>query len=218
MKRALQALVAVTVTLGATGILATAALGTSCAEAVEWDGVRYVSVGPVRDAPEPGAALGEGEIPDCEAGGRCAPPGESVEVVRLKGVDPSVAVGARNGVYLAPGTLPELPDHPLHDAVYGSRTSPSYRERCGEPFVFTGEVGEAAGSLRVDLADPAPDQLEQLADDGLVWVEVDAGTVVEGFDRNGVATFEVGAPVEVTARVCDLGEVSGPLAGLIRPR
>jgi hypothetical protein len=214
--RALQAFTAVVLALGATGILATAALGTSCEEAVEWNGVLYVSV-PVREAPEPGAALGEGEIPDCVVGGRCAPPGESVEVVRLKGVDPSVAVGARDGVYLAPGTLPALTDHPLHDAAYGSPTSPSYRQRCGEPFVFTGEVEHASGNLRVDLAAPAPNQLEQLADDGLVWVEVDAGTAVEGFDRNGVATFEDGAPVEVTARICDVGEVSGPLADEIRP-
>jgi hypothetical protein len=217
VRRALQALAAVVLTLGATGILATVALGTSCAEAVEWNGVVYVSVGQVQEEPEPGAALGEGEIPDCEGGGRCAPAGESVEVVRLRGVDPAVAVGARDGVYLAPGTLPALPDHPLHDAVYGSPTSPSYRRRCAEPFAFAGEVEQASGSLWVDLADPAPDQLEELADDGLVLVEVDARTVAEGFDRNGVATFEDGAPVEITARICDLPEVSGPLADEIRP-
>jgi hypothetical protein len=216
VRQALQALAAVIVALGATGILASAALGTSCAEAVEWNGIPYVSVGQVRERPERGAALGEGEIPDCEAGGRCAPPDESVQVFSLEGVDPSVAVAARDGVYLAPGTLPALPDHPLHDAVYGSRARPSYRERCGEPFVFTGEMEEASGNLRVDLADPAPGRLEQLADDGLVWVEVDAGTVVEGFDRDGVATFEDGAPIEITARLCE-GELSGPLADRIRP-
>ncbi len=48
-------------------------------------------------------------------------------------------------------------------------------------------------------------------------MEVDADTVVEGFDRDGVATIEAGTPVEITARLCG-GELSGPLADLIRPR
>ena len=212
MNRAAQALTVVVVALAATGILATAALGTSCEDAVEWDGVLYVAPGPEQGAPERGASLGSGEIPDCEAGGRCSPPGEAVEVFRLEGVDPTVAVATNTGVYLAPGTFPALPDHPLHEAVFGSASNPNYRKRCGQPFSFVGEVTQAGLSLRVDPTDPPPDQLAQLVDDdGNIWVEVDADTVVEGFDRNGVATIDDGTPVEVTARMCE-GELSGPLA------
>jgi hypothetical protein len=92
VNRAVQAVAVVVGTLGASGILATAALGTSCEDAVEWDGVLYVSPGTVRGAPERGASLGSGEIPDCDAGGRCSLPGESVQIFRLEDVDPSVAV------------------------------------------------------------------------------------------------------------------------------
>ena len=217
VNRAVQALAVVVGTLGATGILATAALGTSCEDAVEWEGVLYISPGTVRESPERGASLGSGEIPDCEAGGRCSPPGESVQVFRLEDVDPSVAVATNTGVYLAPGTFPALPDHPLHEAVFGSSSNPNYRKRCGEPFGFVGEVRQGAGfSLRVDPNDP-PDQLLEFVEDEGVWVEVDADTVVEGFDRNGVATIEDGTPVEVTVRMCE-GEPSGPFADRIRPR
>jgi hypothetical protein len=215
-----QALAVVVGTLGATGILATAALGTSCADAIEWDGGLYISPGTVRGVPDRGASLGNGEIPDCtEEGGRCAPPGKAVEVFGLEGVDPSVAVATRKGVYLAPGTFPALPDHPLHELVFGSPSTPNYRKGCGEPFAFTGEVIDQAGfSLIVDPAGTPPDQVGEWLDaDGYIWVEVDAYSLVEGFDRNGVATIENGTPVEVTARMCEPDEIGGPLAYRIRP-
>jgi hypothetical protein len=204
----------VTAALVLTGVLATAALGDSCEEAVEWSGTRYVSVGTKSPQPGRGALLGEGAIPDCGVGGRCAPPGETVAVFRVAGVDPAVAVAARDSVFLAPGTFPALPDHPLHGAVFGSPARPSYRELCGAPFRFSGEVTQASFTLRVDPAEPAPEQLEQ--DDGQVWVEFDADTVVAGFDRDGIATIDVGTPVDVTARVC-AGELAGPLADRVEP-
>jgi Family of unknown function (DUF6281) len=204
----------VTAALVLTGILATIALGDSCEEAVEWNGERYVSVTTTHGGPGRGARLGEGEIPDCSAGGRCAPPGEAVTIFRVAGIDPGVAVAAPDGVFLAPGTFPALPDHPLHEAVFGSPASPSYREPCGTPFRFSGEVTQASVTLRVDPSEPAPEQLSQ--DDGQVWVEFDADTVVAGFDRDGIATIDVGTPVDITARLCE-GELAGPLADRVEP-
>jgi hypothetical protein len=198
-----------------TGILATPALGDSCGEAVEWEGAQYVAHGTPYGAPDRGARLGEGED-HCALGGRCAPPPETMAVFELEGIDPAVAVGAREGVYLGPGTFPALPDHPLHEAIFGSPAKPSYREGCGEPFRFSGEVTLASFNLRVDVTEPVPEQLERLVDEGQTWVELDAETRVEGFDRNGVATIDVGDEVVVTGRLCE-GELSGPLADLIEP-
>jgi hypothetical protein len=81
-----------------TGILAMPALGDSCIEALEWDGVHYVAHGTPSGAPDPGARLGEAEIPDCTVSGRCAPPAEKVTVFALDGIDPAVAVAARDAV------------------------------------------------------------------------------------------------------------------------
>jgi len=204
----------VTGALFLTGVLATAALGDSCEEALEWSGTRYVAVTPAGTIPARGARLGEGELPDCTAGGRCAPPGETVAVFRLAGIDPAIAVTTRDDLYLAPGTFPALPDHPLHDALFGSPASPSYREHCREPFRFSGEATQAGFILRVDPDEPAPDELA--SDDGQVWVELDARSVVEGFDRNGIVTVDAGARVDVTARLCE-GELAGPLVDRLEP-
>lgn len=206
---------AVTGALVLTGLLATPALGDSCVEGVEWEGALYEAHGTPHGAPVRGARLGIGAEP-CTVGGRCAPPAEEVAVFELAGVDPAVAVGAREGVYLGPGTFPALPDHPLHEAIFGSPAQPSYRQGCGGPLRFSGEVTSASFNLRVDIADPVPEQLESLVDEGQAWVELDADSRVEGFDRDGVATIDVGDEVEVSGRICE-GELSGPLADLIEP-
>jgi hypothetical protein len=76
----------------ASGILATAALGDSCAVAVRWNGTIYNDV-PARFAlPERGARLDEVTIPDCTKGGRCAPPEESIAAFELTGVPADVAL------------------------------------------------------------------------------------------------------------------------------
>jgi hypothetical protein len=74
----------------------------------------------------------------------------------------------------------------------------------------------ASLSLRVDVAEPVPGQLEPFADEAEIWVDLDAETRVEGFDRNGVATIDVGDEVEITGRLCE-GELWGLLADRIEP-
>jgi hypothetical protein len=140
----------------------------------------------------------------------------------LTGVPADVAIAApglevETLVFLAPGTFPALPDHPLHDAIYGSPAKPNYRQRCGEAFGFGGEVTQANGTLRIRVADPVPEQLKE-DDDGQVWLELDGTSRVEGFDRNGVATVTEGDEIVVTARLCEgHGEPVGPLVDVLRP-
>jgi hypothetical protein len=220
MSPATRAAVAVTGTLALTGVLASVALGDSCAVAVRWKDVVYEGHVARYATPGRSASLGKGEIPHCGTGG--APPEEEVGVFSLTGVPVDVAIAAPGLeaealVFLAPGTFPALRDHPLHDALYGSPAKPNYRQQCGEPFGFRGEVTQASGTLRIRVADPAPEQLAE-DDDGQVWVELDATSRVEGFDRNGLATISEGEEVLVTAQVCEAhGEPSGPIADVVRP-
>jgi hypothetical protein len=216
VRPATKAAGAVTGALVLTGLLATPALGDDCIEAVEWEGVQYVAHRAPHGAPDRGARLGEGEIPNCPVSGRCAPPAEKVAVFALDGIEPAVAVAARDAIYLRPGTFPALPDHPLHEAIFGSPARPSYREPCGEPFRFSGEVTIATSTLRVGVAEPVPGQLELFTDEPEIWVDLDVETRVEGFDRNGVATIDVGDEVEITGRICE-GEAWGLLADRIQP-
>jgi hypothetical protein len=185
---------------------------------VRWNDVLYVGV-TSDEALERGPRLGEGEIPDCTAGGRCAPPEARTAVFAVAGVDPEIALAAREGeasaeIFLAPGTFPALPDHPLHEAIFGSPTRPNYRQQCGEPLRFAGEVTQAWFNLRVRVADVVPEQVP--TDEEQVWVELDVETRIEGFDRNGVAAIAEGEEVTVTGRMCE-GELSGPLADVVRP-
>ena len=218
-----RAAVVVTGTLALTGVLVSVALGTSCAITVRWNEVLYEGYGARHATPERGASIGEGEIPHCGTGGRCAPPEEEVAVFALTDVPVDVAIAApgleaetETLIFLAPGTFPALPDHPLHEAIFGSPARPHYRRGCGEPFRFTGEVTQANFSLRVRIADPVPEQVE--THDEPLTLELDAQTHVEGFDRNGVVRIMEGEKIVVSARVCEgYGEVPGPVADLIQP-
>ncbi|MGH3039148.1 MAG: hypothetical protein ACRDLZ_07055, partial [Gaiellaceae bacterium] len=70
--------------------------------------------------------------------------------------------------------------------------------------------------LRIRVADPVPEQLEE--DDGQVWLELDAKSRIDGFDRTGVATIAEGEEVVVTARLCEVaGESTGRLVDVLRP-
>ncbi len=139
----------------------------------------------------------------------------------LTGVPVDVAVAAPGLeaeplIFLAPGTFPALPDHPLHEAIHGSSAKPNYRQQCGDPFGFGGEVTQANLNLRIRAADPVPEQLEE--DDGQVWLELDAKSRIDGFNRTGVATIAEGEEVVVTARLCEVaGESTGRLVDVLRP-
>jgi uncharacterized protein DUF6281 len=211
---------AIVAALVASGILTTVALGTSCAVTVRWDDTVYESLPADYAVLEAGAALGRAEIPHCDVGGRCAPPEETVAAFEIPGIPREVAIlapGYDGSPFLAPGTFPELPDHPLHEAVYGLPTRPSYRADCGAAFVFEGTVTQVS-PLRVEPAGEVPGGLTETTEDGEhVLLQVDSGTTIEGFDRNGVATLAEGDEIRVRARACTSGELAGPLADSVEP-
>jgi hypothetical protein len=200
----------------ASGMLATVALGESCAVTVRWNGTIYEDVPPRFALPERGAPLDGATIPDCTVGGRCAPPEESVTAYALVGVPTEVAVavpGHYDGLFVAAGTFPELADHPLHEAVFGRRNRPDYRQDCGEAFRLEGTVNLAA-PLRIDVTES---EVELSEDQGAKLV-VDAGTRIDGFDRNGIATLAPGDEIVVRAQLCEgHGELPGPVARMIEP-
>ena len=221
MSQATRAALVVTGTLALTGVLASVALGDSCPIAVRWNDVVYEGHAARYTTPERGARIGEGEIPHCGTGGRCAPPEAKTAVFALEGVAPEIAIAApavdaETHFFLALGTFPALPDHPLHEAIYGSPTEPNYRQRCGRPFAFAGNVTGTISGLRITVDEPVPEQL--VMDDEQVWLELDAKSRVEGFDRNGVATLAEDDEVVVTARLCKVaGEPAALLVDLLRP-
>jgi len=201
--------------LVASGILATVARSESCAVTIRLNDVVYASE-EFGVALEPGDALGEAEIPHCGTGGRCAPPEDTVSAFEIAEVPPEAAVLAPDyyGLFLANGTFPQLRDHPLHDALYGSPDRPSYRTGCGTVFRLEATVDQVS-PLRVDVesSEVAMDKSDEGA-----WLEVDAGTRIEGFDQDGIATLEAGDEIVVRAQDCvGHGELTGPLAVSIEP-
>ena len=104
----------------------------ACAAAVSWRGADYA--GWAVRAPLPvGPDLGAGTAPACRdtiVVGRAPRPVTAPRPVALRaiaGVAPSLAVavdGDRRTAYLASGTLPQLPSHPLHRAIYGRDDRP----------------------------------------------------------------------------------------------
>jgi hypothetical protein len=211
-----RSLAAIVLMLVASGILASVALGESCAVTIRWNDVVYASDEARFVALEPGDALGEAEIPHCGTGGRCAPPEETVAAFEIADVPPEAAVLAPDyfGLFVAGGTFPQLRDHPLHEALYGSPSRPSYRTGCGKVFRLEATV-EQASPLRLDVQ--SSDVPVDESDEG-AWLEVDSGTRIEGFDRDGIATLEVGDEIVVRAQRCvGHGELAGPLAELIEP-
>jgi hypothetical protein len=78
--------------------------------------------------------VGQRRIPGC-----VDDPAAEVNVARIQGVDPAVAVAVEGGdwpyAWLAPGYLVDSPRHPLHDAIYGSPDEPNAEDGflCGRP-------------------------------------------------------------------------------------
>jgi hypothetical protein len=133
----------VVVVLVASGILATVARGDSCPVTIRWKDAVYAGAEPRFTELEMGVRLREARIPDCTAGGRCAPPEETIAAFAVGGVPPEAAVLVPDyygGLFIAAGTFPELPDHPLHEALYGRPNRPTYRQGCGPVFVMEGTV------------------------------------------------------------------------------
>ncbi len=217
MRNGAGSLGAITVALVASGILATVARGDSCAVTVRWNDVVYTHATARLAVLEPGGRVSDATIPDCTAGGRCAPPEDTMAAFEISGVPTHAALFVPDyydGLFVAAGTFPELPDHPLHEAVYGLPNRPNYRQDCGAAFDVEGAVNQV-DALRIDVAS-SEIELEQ-GDEG-AWLEVDSGTRIHGFDRDGIATLEPGDELVVRAQVCEgHGEPPGLFAILIEP-
>jgi hypothetical protein len=155
-----------------------------------------------------GANLHGGVLPGCDDvvvlgpdGQRLdsPPPDVPVELQRIRGVSPKLAVTRPDqpGVFLAPGTFPELPGHPLHKALFGSRSMPdAMRDRtCGPPHRVRGVLPFTPGAIgRITVATPSGVQVDVL---------VDAGTRFRGARRiAGQPSVAKGDALTVVGRRC----------------
>ena len=143
--------------IGACAVLATlwpapAPAAASCSAGVRFHEAFY-SYAETRDRVARGATLRGGVRPGCDDTIVLGPDGQRldeppratpVELRRLRGVPARLAVSQAGlpGVFLAPGTFPQLPRHPLHRALYRSRRAPDETQRrtCGPPHVVRGAL------------------------------------------------------------------------------
>lgn len=160
MKARLTLLVAAATAAAATVAGAPGAAMASCTPGVKFDDAFY-QLAETRKSLANGPALRGGVIPGCDDTVVLGPQGQRldapepdvpVELQRIRGVSPKLAVvrPGRPGVFLAPGTFPELPGHPLHRTLYGPRDVPdATRDRaCGPPHRVTGFLPYTPGPGR----------------------------------------------------------------------
>jgi hypothetical protein len=156
----------------------------SCVAAIKFDGALYVHA-PTQAPVVTDVAVPGGVVPGCDDTVVLGPNGEPlgepepdlpIDLRRVRGVPVALAVAqpGLSGVFLAPGTLPELPGHPLHRQLYGSRSEPNARRggACGPRHVVRVSLPEtpAQGSWMSAVTAAGTD----------VPVTVDSGTVVRG--------------------------------------
>jgi hypothetical protein len=170
-----------------------------CAGRFAWGGVRYQGYGPPRVAVAVGEVLRRGEIRGCAS----APP-VPVRVVRLRGIDPSIAVGVRAdpgsasiGLFGRPGYVVESPLHPLHDAVFLGPDKPVGVEpgfRCGAPFTLRGRVAvpQSPGGIPLTLRTRRGER----------QLSLHAATTFSGASRHGLPFVGAGLRVRVRTRRC----------------
>jgi hypothetical protein len=102
----------------------------SCGETVRWADTTYFPVGASQGPLTAGVALAGGVVPRCP--GTMRPPSRDtpVRLRAIAGITPQAALvraDRPNRIFMAPGFVPQLPDFPLHDAIYGSRSKPDER-------------------------------------------------------------------------------------------
>ena len=199
-------------------LVAGGASATSCAPAVEWNGVTYEQIGDVSVGV--GAKLGEGVRPPCERERGCsAPDAETATVMRVRGVDPDVAVTLAQDPtpYAAPGYFVELPTHPLHSALFGGPRRPIAKAGwwCRPPFELRAEVSAVPPAVfRVDGEESEVNVRYRDGDEGVAIV-VDAETRIEGLAKSGLPYVERGDWVSIVSREC---LASGGRAQLVAER
>lgn len=212
--RALRFLASVVTTLAASGLLVSPAAGNSCVDRVIWNGTEYSGGGMTPGRVRHDGRLGEGEQPVCGEGGCVEPASTGVEVLRLAGISPEVAVGVLNGgsqFYLAPGYFPQLPSHPLHRAIYGPQPGRPDEKRgfsCGPRFLLKGKLASPAawGALFLVEVDASEHDVGRYDEGGGVPIFVYSGTEFTGVERNGLPFVEEDDRIAIEARECLGGE------------
>jgi hypothetical protein len=152
-----------------------------------------------------GRHLGRAIVDSCPDSGiftlqtREAPGGGAV--VAIRGIPPSVAVGAaaqRHTAYVAYGYFPELPSYPLHEG-----RAPDYTRGCRVTgrFSLVGRVRLHSSALVVEV-DRSSGSL--VAGRGATFIQllVDARTRIEGFERNGLPYIAAGDPLRSSGVTC----------------
>lgn len=181
-----------------------------CALRIVWNDVSYDSA----DSDRPvrfGASLGEATLPFCddEGNGGCERHSdEKIAVFRLPGIDPHVALAAHwpagPELFLAAGFFPELPDHPLHAAIFGSPERPDERAggwNCGPQIPdLTGAVTLTPGLGHVFGVRFEGERVRM--DEGRTSLVVDARTTISGFGEFGLPRIEEGDRIRATVREC----------------
>jgi len=192
--------------LSACGLIVGGA-SASCVLSIKWNGVSYIS-GNFEQPIALGPPLGKAVVPPCDDTGDPGCQREKageIAISRVPGVDPRVAVGGPSGrdVFLAAGFFPQLPDHPLHEAAYGSPRRPNERAgwHCDDAIPgLVGTVTQTPGwgfifGVRFD-GDRVRRQYGRTA------VFVDARTRIAGFDEFDLPRITEGDRIRATVREC----------------
>jgi Family of unknown function (DUF6281) len=167
-----------------------------CASRITWDGTVYYDERFPSRLPAT-LTLGTGGRPTCgDAHGGEAGASSTVEVRRLAGVDPRVAVavqGEPEHAYLARGYFVQLPSHPLHQALSRAQRMRSELEGCADtrPLAFEGTVRSSTGAT-----------IGVSKGKGEAFLFVDQYTRVQGLARNGLPYVAPGQRIAVEAMVC----------------
>jgi len=180
-----------------------------CVARFMWDGVEYAGIGAPKRPVIVAGSLGPSAMYGCPGDPRI-----DVLVVRLAGVDPSVAVGVRSDpgsdhfdLYGRRGYVVESERHPLHDAAYFRPRQPQAVPdgyRCSPPREMPVQVvDEQAESipLRVTSDDPAAAEfLTAERVEGFVYLTVE--TRIRGAERRGIPYVAAGDRLRITLREC----------------
>jgi len=162
------------------------AVECDAAESVEWRGDLYLAHSTTSAALEAGSPV-EG-VQRVLCGNARRPQAAR----RVRGIAPAVALYPEIGVdtmYVNEGFPTELPDHPLHNFLYGSPERPRRRDG-GRTCRLDGVVTPIAFGIAIEVHSQEID------------VVFDARTRVRGFRRAGLPYFREGDRVRVHGRRC----------------
>jgi hypothetical protein len=192
-----------------------------CLAQLEWNGVAYRSSGDLVKPIVLGKPLGKGRIPGCGND----PVYQQLNVVGIRGVSPSVAVAVASDdwpyAWLAPGYIVESTLHPLHKSVFGSVEKPDAEDGfdCGRTRAIRARaVTTPVFDVQPLTVEAEDDQLRSflLREDVDGIVTLDAHSVVNGFERDGIPFLKTGDEFSLTLRECVGKAAEAGLAGLRR--